>query len=108
VLASIIAIKMVGSTLHVSIPKSSNQDTLSYLESIKNILLDEKDIFSRDDEYELLESISKVQRARYLNEENITKNIYEKISQNALYIARENFVSHGRIELIQYYIEKSI
>lgn len=108
ILASIIAIKMVGSTIHLSIAKSSKDETLSYIESIQNILLDEKDIFSRDNEYELLESISKVQRVRYLNEKNITKNIYEKISQNALYIARENFVSHGRIELMHYYVEQSI
>jgi len=108
VLASIMAIKIIGSKLHISIPKNSIKTELVYLETMHSLFLDKEDDFTKDDESELLSAMFNVQRVRYLKEENITKNIYEKAADKALYIARDSFVGHGRIEMMHYFVEQSI
>ena len=60
------------------------------------------------DEDELIEKIPEVQRIRFLHPDNVSQNIYNAIADKAIYIASENFVSHGRLELMHYFIEQSI
>ena len=50
----------------------------------------------------------KVQRIRFLHPDNVTQNIYEQVASKAIYIASNPFVSHGRLELMHYFIEQSI
>jgi RHH-type transcriptional regulator, proline utilization regulon repressor / proline dehydrogenase / delta 1-pyrroline-5-carboxylate dehydrogenase len=108
VLTTIMAIKMVGARLDVSIPKKSKKAELIWLESKKSSFIGKNDSFSRDNEDELIAKIPNVQRVRFLNSDNVTSNIYEQIADKAIYIASENFVSHGRLELMHYFIEQSI
>ena len=108
VLTTIMAIKMLGAKLHVSIPKKSRKAELIWLESKQVSFIGEDDSFSRDDENELIIKIPTVQRVRFLHPDNVTQNIYEAIADKAIYIASENFVSHGRLELMHYFIEQSI
>ena len=108
VLASIIAIKIIGAKLHISIPLLSHKAELIYLESKQRLFLDEDDKFSRDDEDSLAFSMLNIDRVRYLKEENVPKGIYERVAKNALYIASDPFVSHGRIEMMHYFVEQSI
>lgn len=108
ILTTIMAIKMIGAKLHVSIPRKSKKIKLIWLESKKHSFIGKGDSFSRDDEDKLISKIPSVQRVRFLHPDNVTKNIYEAISDKAIYIASENFVSHGRLELMHYFIEQSI
>jgi len=108
VLTTIMAIKMLGAKLHLSIPKKSRKAELIWLESKQVSFIGEDDSFSRDDENELIIKIPTVQRVRFLHPDNVTQNIYEAIADKAIYIASENFVSHGRLELMHYFIEQSI
>jgi RHH-type proline utilization regulon transcriptional repressor/proline dehydrogenase/delta 1-pyrroline-5-carboxylate dehydrogenase len=108
VLTTIMAIKMVRAALHVSLPKKSRKAELIWLESKKSAFIGEHDSFLREDEAELIERIPTVQRVRFLCPDSVTQNIYESIASKAIYIASDNFVSHGRLELMHYFIEQSI
>ncbi|MCW8838588.1 MAG: bifunctional proline dehydrogenase/L-glutamate gamma-semialdehyde dehydrogenase [Thiovulaceae bacterium] len=108
ILTTIMAIKMVGANIHVSIPKKSKKAELIWLESKQSAFIGKDDSISRDDEDEVIAKISTVQRVRFLHPDNATQNIYKSIADKAIYIASENFVSHGRLELMHYFIEQSI
>ncbi|QOY55635.1 bifunctional proline dehydrogenase/L-glutamate gamma-semialdehyde dehydrogenase [Candidatus Sulfurimonas marisnigri] len=108
ILTTIIAIKMIGAKLHVSIPKKSKKAELIWLESKQTSFIGKEDSISRDDEDELIEIMTKVQRVRFLHPDNVTQNIYEQVASKAIYIAHDPFVSHGRLELMHYFIEQSI
>jgi len=108
ILTTIMAVKMIGAQLHISIPKKSRKAELIWLESKQSSFIGKEDTFSRDDEDALIEKIPKVQRVRFLHPDNVSQNIYNAIADQAIYIASENFVSHGRLELMHYFIEQSI
>jgi RHH-type proline utilization regulon transcriptional repressor/proline dehydrogenase/delta 1-pyrroline-5-carboxylate dehydrogenase len=108
ILATIMAVKMAGAQLHISLPKESKRAEFLWLENPKNLVLDEKDTIRRDDEASLVAFMPEVERIRYLRSENVSKSLYEKVASRALYIASEAFVPNGRIELMHYFIEQSI
>jgi len=108
ILTTIMAIKMIGAQLHISIPRKSRKAELIWLESKQNSFIGKEDSFARDDEDALIEKIPEVQRVRFLHPDNVSQNIYNSIAYKAIYIASENFVSHGRLELMHYFIEQSI
>lgn len=107
-LSSIAAVKMSGSQLHISIPASPQSKSLLWLSSQRDRLLDDGDSFVMQDTTSLLRAMREVERIRFLNPENISSEIYNDVAKEALYIASEPFVSHGRIELMHYFIEQSI
>ena len=106
-LSSIAAAKMSGVRVHISIPDESSEN-LSWLKSKKDILLDDDDIFAVEDNDSLLKSVKGVQRVRVLNSENIDKTVYQSAAEDAIHIATEPFIAHGRVELMHYFIEQSI
>ncbi|GIT99798.1 bifunctional protein PutA [Sulfurovum sp. TSL6] len=108
ILTTIMAIKMIGAQLHISIPKKSRKAELIWLESKQNSFIGKEDSFAREDEDALIEKIPEVQRVRFLHPDNVSDNIYNAIAHKAIYIASDNFVSHGRLELMHYFIEQSI
>ena len=108
ILTTIMAIKMIGAKLLVSIPKKSRKAEFIWLESKQASFIGKEDRISRDDEDELIEMMPKVQRIRFLHPDNVTQNIYEQVASKAIYIASNPFVSHGRLELMHYFIEQSI
>ncbi|MBT8343671.1 MAG: bifunctional proline dehydrogenase/L-glutamate gamma-semialdehyde dehydrogenase, partial [Sulfurovum sp.] len=108
ILTTIMAIKMIGAKLHISIPKKSRKAELIWLESKQDSFIGKEDTFGRDNEEELIEEIPKFQRVRFLHQDNVTQNIYNAVADKAIYIASDNFVSHGRLELMHYFIEQSI
>jgi RHH-type transcriptional regulator, proline utilization regulon repressor / proline dehydrogenase / delta 1-pyrroline-5-carboxylate dehydrogenase len=108
ILTTIMAIKMVGANIHISLPKKSKKAEIIWLESKQTSFLGKDDSMSRDSEDELIEMIHGIQRIRFLHPNNVTQNIYEKIANKAIYIASDPFVSHGRLELMHYFIEQSI
>ncbi len=108
ILCSIGAAKMSGSILHVSILNKFNSPELLWLLDKKNLLLDEGDRILHENENEMIQSIKTSQRTRYLNSQNIKPSVYSAISKDAVHIASEPFVAHGRVELMHYFIEQSI
>ncbi|MDB2562870.1 bifunctional proline dehydrogenase/L-glutamate gamma-semialdehyde dehydrogenase [Sulfurimonas sp.] len=108
ILTTILAIKMIGAKLHISIPKTSRKAELIWLESKHASFIGKEDSINRDDENHLIEMIPKVQRVRFLSPDNVSQNIYAQIASKAIYIASDPFVSHGRLELMHYFIEQSI
>ena len=108
ILTTIMAIKMVGAKLHVSIPKKCKKAELIWLESKQMAFIGKDDTFSRDDEETLIDKMLIVDRIRYLHPENVPMSVYEKLAPKARYVASEPFVSHGRLELMHYFIEQSV
>ncbi|NOQ32226.1 MAG: aldehyde dehydrogenase family protein [Helicobacteraceae bacterium] len=108
IMCSIGAAKMSGSILHISIPNKFDSLELSWLLDKKTLLLDEEDIILRENENEMIQSIKTSDRTRYLNSKNIKESVYSAISKDAVHIASEPFVAHGRVELMHYFIEQSI
>ncbi len=108
ILTSIMAIKMLGSNVHISIPTDTSDKKLLYLESIQGLFLDKKDIFSKDTQEELIDIIPNYQRVRFLNPLNVEQKMYDAISTKGIYIASEAFIPHARLELMHYFSEQSI
>ncbi|WP_428739940.1 proline dehydrogenase family protein [Sulfurimonas sp.] len=108
VLASILAIKMVGAKLHISLPKRSRKAEYIWLEAKKSAILENTDLIVREDEDELVESMAKYERIRFLAKKNVSQNIYEKVAPKAIYIAITPFVAHGRVEMMHYFVEQSV
>lgn len=107
-LVSIAAVKMAGARLIVSMPTIPQSEALLWLSQKITLLLDEEDKFLKEEENDLLATMGQVERIRFLHPDNITPQIYQSISAQALYIACEPFIEHGRIELMHYFIEQSI
>jgi len=108
IITTIMAIKMIGANIYISIPKKSKRGEFIWLESKQASFIGKGDTFTRDDEDEVVNLASKAQRLRYLSPENVPMNVYEKLAPTARYVASDPFVSHGRIELMHYFVEQSI
>ncbi|MGC9351232.1 MAG: bifunctional proline dehydrogenase/L-glutamate gamma-semialdehyde dehydrogenase, partial [Sulfurovum sp.] len=108
ILTTIMAIKMIGADIHVSLPEHSKQAEFLWLESKQASVIGEKDRITRDSQEALIQLMPNYQRIRFLHPENISQSTFESIADQAIYIAREPFVSHGRIELMHYFIEQSV
>lgn len=105
-LTSIAAAKMVGAKVYVSIPLKPKSEGLLYLQEKITFLLESDDTFSLEDETALAKAMQGIQRIRFLQNPDIS--VYEAVCTQALYIATEPFVEHGRMELMHYFIEQSI
>lgn len=105
---SIIAIKITGAKLHLSIAKEVKTEILIWLKNNQNSFLDADDSLSLEDEKELILHMKQVQRIRFLNSKHISKNIYSAMAKEAIYISSEPFIANGRIEMLHYFSEQSI
>ncbi|WP_373036742.1 proline dehydrogenase family protein [Sulfurimonas sp.] len=98
IICSIFAIRLIGAKLHLSL--------CSEIDNISTLVNDDEVFYEKEDE--LISSIKDVERVRFLTHEAISPNIYKALSTDAVYISDEPFVSHGRVEMLHYYIEQSI
>lgn len=98
IICSIFAVRLIGAKLHLSL--ATEIDNLS-------MLVDKDEVFYEEED-ELINSIKKNERVRFLTHDPISPNIYEALSSDAIYISNEPFVGHGRVEMLHYYIEQSI
>ncbi len=104
VLSSIMAIRMSGAALSLSLSQSVSQT----LEQQARTLLGNGDTLSRDTEAQLCKKLLHVSRVRFLNPSHVTQEHYKAASKRGIHIASEPFVAEGRIELMHYFIEQSI
>lgn len=107
-LVSVIAAKMAGAELIVSLPKLIDDPALLWFEKKARYLLDKNDQIARQDVFELLAEIKEVERVRFLNAEQVEGAIYKEGVRYSVPIIKEPFVAHGRIELLHYFLEQSI
>jgi len=107
IICSIFAIRLIGATLHLSLPKESKSTTFTTLLDIQSTLFKEEELFYENEE-ELILSIKNHERIRFLTHEPISKDIYKSLSDDATYLSTEIFVFNGRLEMLHYYVEQSI
>lgn len=108
ILSSITAAKIAGASLLISLPKKIQSDELVWLINNSRNILAKEDVLELQSDDELVESMKNAQRVRFLNPKHVTKNIYDALKDEAKHITSEPFVSHGRIELLHYFIEQSV
>ncbi|WP_373001046.1 bifunctional proline dehydrogenase/L-glutamate gamma-semialdehyde dehydrogenase [Sulfurimonas sp.] len=106
--SSICAVKMSGAKLQLSIADDMRTEVTEWIKKHIDVLIEDNDIVSFEDQERLVEHIKTTKRVRFLKPSSVQENIYEKIVAEAIHIASEPFISHGRIELMHYYIEQSI
>ena len=108
ILCSILAAKISGVNLHISLPKKIDSHELLWLMGKKDFLLDAHDSLANESIEELLISMKDSQRIRYLSKKYIAPEVYIEIAKDAKHIASEPFVANGRVELMHYFLEQSI
>lgn len=106
-LASIIASKMIGAKLLISLPKEEKDLRFSWLEEKIQGLIDEDDTLLFQNEDELIGDITQYERVRFLKAK-VQPKLSLKAAKEAIHIVTEPFVAHGRIELMHYFLEQSI
>lgn len=102
VLASIMAIKMVGSHLNICLEPDFKE-----IKEI-HILMDKEDTLIQTDEKGFLQIALKYEVIRFLSKKAISSKLYHLLVKENVYLSCEPFVEHGRIELMHYYKEQSI
>ena len=107
IICSIVAIKLVGAKLHLSIPTETTSSAIKILQENKSILLEDEELFI-EDENELINAIKSHERVWFLTQEPVNEHIHKVLSSDAIYISDEPFIGHGRLEMLHYYIEQSI
>ncbi|MFT5835359.1 MAG: RHH-type proline utilization regulon transcriptional repressor/proline dehydrogenase [Sulfurimonas sp.] len=107
-IASICAVKMTGAKLQLSIADNMRAEASEWIKNHVDVLIDDNDIVSFENQEKLVEHIKTTKRVRFLKPSSVQDEIYEKIVDEALHIAAEPFISNGRIELMHYYTEQSI
>ena len=107
-ISSICAVKMSGAKLQLSIADDIRMEITEWIRRYISLLIDDNDIISFENQAKLVEHIKATKRIRFLKPNSVQNSIYEKIVNQNLHIASEAFISHGRIELMHYYVEQSI
>ncbi len=105
-ISTLFALRRIGVDLHISLPRGITNSAIEILLDNKTLLADGNIFFETEDE--LISSIKRYERIRFLTHEPISQSIYEALSDDAVYISDEPFVRNGRLEMLHYYIEQSI
>ena len=107
-ISSICAVKMCGVKLQLSIADNMRAEVYAWIKKNVDTLIDENDTVCFENIEKLISHIKTTKRVRFLKPSSVHDTIYKKVVDEALHIASEAFISHGRIELMHYFIEQSI
>ena len=108
VVSRILAAKVSGVSLHVSVEAACENNVVSFLYENKDKLLKADDKIVRENEKEFIKCFSKVVRVIYADESRISPFVYKEAAKTALYIIRTKPMMEGRLELLNYFEEQSI
>ena len=108
VIARIIAAKVSGVSLHVSVDAKVENGVVLFLYENKDRLLNSNDIIVRENEKEFVKCFSKVDRVIYADESRISDFVFEEAAKVAKFIIRTKAMLEGRLELLNYFQEQSI
>ncbi len=108
VLSRIMAAKISGVSLHVSIDASIENAVVSFIFENKDLLLATNDVLKRESEEEFVKCFSKVERIIYSHESKVSDFVFANAAKIAKFIVRAKPMQEGRIELLNYFEEQSI
>ena len=108
VVSRILASKVSGVSLHVSIESDCENSVVSFLYENKDKLLKVDDTIVRESEQEFVKCFSTVDRVIYANASKVSDFIYKEAAKTALFIIRTNPMMEGRLELLNFFIEQTI
>lgn len=108
VASRILAAKVSGVALHVSVEADCENSVVSFIYENKDKLLKNGDTIARENEKEFVKCFSKVVRVIYADESRISPFVYKEAAKTALYIIRTSPMMEGRLELLNYFEEQSI
>ncbi len=108
VMSRILAAKVSGVSLHISIDAGLENNVVSFLFENKDTLLKSTDKVARESEEEFVKCFSKVNRLIYADIDKVSKYVFTEAAKIAKFIVRGNPMMEGRLELLNYFEEQSI
>jgi len=108
VMSRIVAAKVSGVALHVSVDASLEDSVVSFLYENREILLKSTDKVVRENEEEFAKCFANVDRLIYSDISKVSKYVFAEAAKLAKFIVRGNAMMEGRLELLNYFEEQSI
>jgi RHH-type proline utilization regulon transcriptional repressor/proline dehydrogenase/delta 1-pyrroline-5-carboxylate dehydrogenase len=108
VLSRIVAAKISGVSLHVSIEASIENAVVSFIYENKESLFDVNDVVIRESEEEFVKMFIQVDRILYADVSKVSDFVFESAAKMAKFIVRAKPMQEGRLELLNYFQEQSI
>ena len=108
VISRILAAKVSGVGLHVSIQERLEGDVVSFLFENKERLLDEGDVLVREDDALFAKNATATERIIYASIERVPGEVFVQAAKTATYVVRQKPLMDGRLELLHYHQEQSI
>jgi RHH-type proline utilization regulon transcriptional repressor/proline dehydrogenase/delta 1-pyrroline-5-carboxylate dehydrogenase len=104
----ILAAKVSGVGLHVSVEASLETPIVSFLYENKEALLGENDTLVRQNTAEFIDKFTDFDRIIYGNISRVPNEVFEAAAKLVKYVVRQNPMMEGRLELLNYFQEQSI
>ncbi len=108
IICSYFAAKMAGSRVTLSLDLGHNSKALKWLKLNASKFMEKEDEVIIEADVTFLGMINQYDRIRVLRPFDQIETLYKAAAKTAKHITVEPFVSHGRIELMHYYIEQSV
>jgi len=108
VISRIIAAKVSGVSLHVSVEASYDSKVVSFLFENKDLLLSSIDVVKRESEDEFVKRFVNADRIIYSDILKVSKKTFSEAAKLGKFIVRAKPMMEGRLELLNYFEEQSI
>ncbi|WP_024955242.1 proline dehydrogenase family protein [Sulfurospirillum arcachonense] len=108
VLGRIMAARVSGVSLHVSIDATVENNVVSFIYENKDTLLKSTDVLIRENENEFVQCFSNVDRIIYSDISKVSDFVFAEAAKLAKFIVRGQTMMEGRLELLNYFQEQSI
>ena len=108
VMSRILAAKVSGVSLHVSIASRLESDVISFLYENKERLFGANDTMNREEDQEFVKMFGHVDRVFYSAVNKVPEAVFVEAAKNATFIVRQQPMMDGRLELLNYFQEQSI
>jgi RHH-type proline utilization regulon transcriptional repressor/proline dehydrogenase/delta 1-pyrroline-5-carboxylate dehydrogenase len=108
VVSRILAARVSGVAVHVSIESPLENSVVSFLFENKENLLSARDSIARESEKEFVKCFSTVDRLIYSSIDKVSKVVFTQAAKIAKFVVRAEPMMEGRLELLHYFKEQSI
>ena len=108
IISRILAAKVSGVALHVSVDATLENNVVSFLYENKDTLLKSTDKIVRESDEEFVKCFKNVDRLIYSDITKVSKYVFKEAAKLAKFIVRGNPMMEGRLELLNYFEEQSI
>ena len=107
-LSRILACKMIGISLQISIAKPSSTQLLNFFFKEVRKLLENQHILAEESEIHFARRFPSVDRIIYSKESNVSKFIFSEAARYHKFIVRAKPLMEGRLECLHYFDEQAI